>query len=844
MKRISGSIISGQKGQAALMALIALSVGAIIASTFLSLAHTSLKLSDAYDLAAQRQHAAQAGLEWGVWGLQNRALSPGATSGTMHINNCEVELSIEENSAVQPDYQRVYTVVATALDTAGNATVIRSDVALAYDMWDFAIVALDGDITITGDGGNDPHIFPVDAGGNNTGETDADIYAADIDPADGEDDGNIYRNAGNPNLEGTDIAMGNTNELGGITGAIMLPGMDDQVASMNWSVDNEWTVGTPVPIANVGSPVPSWPPGDTWGVGAAGTYNEPVFCNSTMTLNGGTYTFNNTVRIANQLHISNDSDVIFSGPVSVGGDVTIVDDGTTVLFEGRVVVEVYFPLGGYTDCIATDIGETVRDDGVAWGTLLAYDNNLAGPTWTVAVDPAGDLTGANGSLMTIFGGAGQGTASSFTILGMTPLDIGGYLDISDEAEVEFTCEDLYGVQFNNNPDFVEGDIGKRIWVTTDGSILDWGVLRDFNNLANQCWVAVSGTPTVPTVGASLYVVDGEGTGSPTAVLGEIEIEDYITIQDDASFSWWGGTFDATRFSNSAPLKIRGANTVTKESRDCSIDLGKCAVEFDGPIHLENGSVYLSNGTFSWFTDNSAQFLGSLRVENGDLLSVGAWSIGNDCEFIFSSTVFLDTGELWISQSLSLGSDQTIQFMGPFSCGGSFDSANFLALFSDTDITFGGLTNLGGHFDVDLGWLSSLLGSDVIVRVLDNLVAGDYILWNGSGQAANAADDIPVIVSRHSNITYEGDDDIWAISYGPEGTITLNKSRKLLHGDSTYTGSMIGRDVALNPGYHWWFIDTDVNFAFPTDIRNRSSSLVGRGSGQESTVVFSWGPLGR
>lgn len=63
---------------------------------------------------------------------------------------------------------------------------------------------------------------------------------------------------------------------------------------------------------------------------------------------------------------------------------------------------------GYTDCVETDVGKQVKDDGGEIGLLIAYDNERR--RWVVN---SGN-TIANASAMTITGGTGAGTAARAT----------------------------------------------------------------------------------------------------------------------------------------------------------------------------------------------------------------------------------------------------------------------------------------------------------------------------------------------------------------------------------------------------------------------------------------------
>lgn len=65
--------------------------------------------------------------------------------------------------------------------------------------------------------------------------------------------------------------------------------------------------------------------------------------------------------------------------------------------------------GGYVNCIATDIGKQVKDDGVEVGELVSYNNTTR--EWQIRAS----VTIADASTMTITTGTGEGTASGASL---------------------------------------------------------------------------------------------------------------------------------------------------------------------------------------------------------------------------------------------------------------------------------------------------------------------------------------------------------------------------------------------------------------------------------------------
>ncbi|MFO8009177.1 MAG: hypothetical protein R6U89_00035 [Dehalococcoidia bacterium] len=389
--------------------------------------------------------------------------------------------------------------------------------------------------------------------------------------------------------------------------------------------------------------------------------------------------------------------------------------------------------------------------------------------------------------------------------------------------------------------------------------IDWGTLQAYNNDEERFWVEISGTPTMPGTGMSVIIEDGVGSGTPTEVLGEYMVRDYIVADTDHSLwpDWDPNLGDVVNFGVEGPIRIYGENTTIEQDTDsnpydCGMSFNMSAIDFNGPVQIDYGTMWFTNGGFfwGWFADSNSHFNGPVRIIDGNLMTSGSWNTGHDAEYSFASTVFLDNGELFMDQeSFFGGATQIITFNGPFGCSGSFDTdqTSLINIAGDTEITFGGLTNFGGHFRVDQQAVFDFfgLGGDdkFIVNVLDNLVAQDYIFWKGASQAIDAADDIPVIASRSGTITYEGDADLAAISYAPNDEINIDKD------GGTITGSLVGKSVSLNEGCGgslWgWCYDwtSDYELKFPEDIRNRSDVLEGRESGQDSVIIFSWGPPG-
>lgn len=83
---------------------------------------------------------------------------------------------------------------------------------------------------------------------------------------------------------------------------------------------------------------------------------------------------------------------------------------TNMIIDSGTVPTVTLKESGYVNCVPSDIGKQVKDDGVNIGVLNGYDNTTR--TWQVATDSPI----ANDSVMTIANGTGTGTSNNFSII--------------------------------------------------------------------------------------------------------------------------------------------------------------------------------------------------------------------------------------------------------------------------------------------------------------------------------------------------------------------------------------------------------------------------------------------
>lgn len=336
-------IIREQKGSAFLLALIALTAGAVLASAFLTMANSSLKISQRFDDSAKRTYAAEAGMEYAIWGLQTRSISTIAlpmTGTGMRVNDCDITIIMDEktpDAGGTPKNSMFYTITSTATDDIGKTTTITADVSTAFDMWSYALLSLDGNIDITGNrrnllfcwtnDANDPWIY-----GNPTA-SEADIFA---------NNGNITVTqlvaATSPTINGDAIATGSIggNGIGRILGSETdsaienLPALIDQQQQMDNAIV-EWKNEAEFDPPDPGSP-PIIAPITCQGAPACLEAIEPVLVQSTGTesvhMPGGTislqnWDYNGPVCFDSSLAIDWASTVEFRDSVCINGNLTI-----------------------------------------------------------------------------------------------------------------------------------------------------------------------------------------------------------------------------------------------------------------------------------------------------------------------------------------------------------------------------------------------------------------------------------------------------------------------------------------------------------------------------------------
>ncbi len=255
---------------------------------------------------------------------------------------------------------------------------------------------------------------------------------------------------------------------------------------------------------------------------------------------------------------------------------------------------------GYTDCVPTDIGRQVEDDGAPIGLLKAYDNTLR--RWFI--DTA--LTVVSGSAMTITAGTGVGEAERQTYCTTTfmplyvPSDVVA-TPISD-IEIEITFKDnsddethssiereistdpgVWSLVVDLEPnreffrdgglfldvggytDCVPTDIGNQVQDDT----VEIGLLVDYDNTRRR-WLIDTGNTIV--AGSAMTITAGTGAGASTrTTTGLVKGSSYtfrVRSEDAGDQSAWVSSALVTTISQPADPTL----LVISDVKDTSMQL--------------------------------------------------------------------------------------------------------------------------------------------------------------------------------------------------------------------------------------------------------------------------------
>jgi hypothetical protein len=183
MKIAAKTLIRDEKGAAIVLALILLLVGGLISAPLLSHMGSGLLAGEVYEARTAELYAADAGVEDAIWKIQNQDAVEGAwpcnpssppfTYNITDVNGSAVTVSVAYVDGL------TYHVVSNATGDNDSKTQVESYIYYGSewrDLLDFGVVALNGDIILSGTSelnsyptGNNTHIYAngnIDVGGN------------------------------------------------------------------------------------------------------------------------------------------------------------------------------------------------------------------------------------------------------------------------------------------------------------------------------------------------------------------------------------------------------------------------------------------------------------------------------------------------------------------------------------------------------------------------------------------------------------------------------------------------------------------------------------------------------
>lgn len=142
-----GNIYGREKGHVLLMALVIMTVGATIIGALFLYLNTSLLASSKSQERALTYYAADSGIEYALFQLQNGSedMPP-----PYDINNNTVNVTITEVAQQDPSYN-VYRITSTASGDSGGSTTIESYVSLASADFGWlleSVITSNGNVTI------------------------------------------------------------------------------------------------------------------------------------------------------------------------------------------------------------------------------------------------------------------------------------------------------------------------------------------------------------------------------------------------------------------------------------------------------------------------------------------------------------------------------------------------------------------------------------------------------------------------------------------------------------------------------------------------------------------------
>jgi len=865
------NITRNQTGSAFLLALLALTVGAVLASAFMSMASSSLKISHNYDNSLDRTYAAQAGVEYAIWQIQSMGLTvddlPIESFG-LSLNNCTIDVRIEErvpDVGGAPNLKYLHSITATATDSGSKSTTIVTDVSQLYDMWSFAVISLGGTITASSDASNHGAEDPDIVSRNEVGdlENEADLLAYGKGAANASIIANGFASGAVPWIGGDAFASGSiTDPYDTITGAKdanvdpTLPWLEAQVDLFDTQVD-DWVVeatsitkpatptiaeitfpGTPTPFVasgtNVAGTTSNVPVHHGWV--ASGTPNDFAKTSGIWTFNEEA-TFEGDFRLTSTYAYGGICQAVFNAPVHIKGDLILNKCWQRYMWHQNATVT-------FNDDVTID-GDIIS----YYGTLYFNDNGEADEDRNKAL--------ISGNLRL----EPQSLVNSCFWNSYVPVRVNGYAYFRHWISIAW------------NPPKIHATFNDTFWVGNNDGI-SGGATSEYMRFngyqGGQAAVQFKGDVNVE--GDFFTTVQGASaavtfSGSQTARIGgnvslvqfAVSTSNY-TFNGDLHVGYLGGGDLIFSVGAAGGNLTLGTNTIVSGALDFLSGLASTSFTVNGSLHIQD--YYKVYSTFG--VAMAINIPGTLRITNGIFYHSNLIAGGTN---YYQNTVWLDDGDMIISPLLGAAK---LKFMGDTYVGGNLTTSGFS---STSALEFGDFAANGDDApdgNQDTLWVKGTLtiadlnyggrlSTEDIVYVEDSLIitgavneatlntrraliAEDGPITINSDYAVDSGmpDDLPFYICREGDITLNTGVGWGATSYyllycsglfyAPNGTVTL--------GDFDTTGKIygcfIGQDVEINSS----FLGTHV-LVFPTDIRERNDDIPGGASGGMATDIFAW-----
>ena len=125
MKIAAKSLVRDEKGRAMVLALLLLVFGGLILTPLLGLMSTGLAAGQVYEKKTDELYAADAGVEYAIWHLEQGGDPDDVLELTLNGKNVTVQIDKLDNPCYEP---AIYDITSTAVSTEGSSTTVLAEV--------------------------------------------------------------------------------------------------------------------------------------------------------------------------------------------------------------------------------------------------------------------------------------------------------------------------------------------------------------------------------------------------------------------------------------------------------------------------------------------------------------------------------------------------------------------------------------------------------------------------------------------------------------------------------------------------------------------------------------------